>query len=216
MLKESAGKLYWTHWLWAQCFKGVFKDLTWCWWGIVRQLQGSQRKEIVDVSLSTTVWDAVLVCLSSIMLFRWVCCIDVSQYRHWWLDEADFTYFCIISFSGVIKLMLVLPGTTVRSQGCWHPSAWDLAAGTNAFTLQTCLEMHYVLFGVPEGRIWLQRSLIMGMDVAIYLLWILDVSCFSLWIASLLYCLNKHFIVLYHRTSGSLLGQEPLDLPLLI
>lgn len=57
-------------------------------------------------------------------------------------------------FSGVTKLMLVLPHPTVRSQGCWHPSAWDSFAGTKEFTPQTCLGIHHVLLDVPKGRIW--------------------------------------------------------------
>ena len=124
-------------------------------------------------------------------------------------------------FSGVIKLMLVLPDTTVRSQGCWHPSAWDLPAGTNEFTPQTCLEIHYVPFGVPEGRIWPGKAAEKPdyVDGCRHLPFMnfrcLVFAAFSLWVASLLHCLNKCFPVLYRRTSGSLLRQEPLDLLLL-
>lgn len=44
--------------------------------------------------------------------------------------------------------MLVLPKTTVRSEGCCHPFAWDSPAGVNKVTLQT-----YQMFCVRVGRI---------------------------------------------------------------
>lgn len=115
----------------------------------------------------------------------------------WWLDEAIFICFSRIDFRGVRKLMAVLPDTKVRSQGWWHPSAWDWAAGTKE---AACLGMHYGLIGVPEGRIWpwrLQRSQFMWMDVTIYLL---HASCLLLFLlASSLHCLRKCFPISHCR-----------------
>lgn len=52
-------------------------------------------------------------------------------------------------FSRIIELMLILPDAAVNTARLLA----SLLLGTNEFTPQTCLGIHYGLSGVSEGRI---------------------------------------------------------------